>query len=49
MRLITLYVTEADLALLDELVEGKFYPNRAEAIRFAIHDLLREECGEKQP
>ena len=43
MRLISLYVAEDDLAKLDDLVKNKFYPNRAEAIRFAIHDLLREE------
>jgi Arc/MetJ-type ribon-helix-helix transcriptional regulator len=29
--------------MLDQLVDEKFYPNRAEAIRVAIRDLLNEE------
>jgi Arc/MetJ-type ribon-helix-helix transcriptional regulator len=40
MRLITFYVPEQYLRLLDELCPY-FYPNRAEAIRMAIRDLLR--------
>jgi Arc/MetJ-type ribon-helix-helix transcriptional regulator len=42
MKLITLYVPEPYLKLLDQLVEEKFYPNRAEAIRVAIRDLLND-------
>lgn len=41
MRLINLYVPEAKLAAIDILVAKRFYPNRAEAIREAINDLLK--------
>lgn len=40
MKLITLYVPEPKLKALDQLVTENFYPNRAEAIRIAINDLL---------
>jgi Arc/MetJ-type ribon-helix-helix transcriptional regulator len=40
MKLITLYLPEPYIAKLDKLVDNQFYPNRAEAIRCAIHDLL---------
>jgi len=40
MRLITLYLPEPYIRALDRLVKEKFYPNRAEAIRVAIRDLL---------
>ena len=43
MKLITLYVPETYLKAIDRLVGGKFYPNRAEAIRVAIRDLINEE------
>jgi len=43
MRLITLYLPEAYLKALDELVEKRYYPSRAEAIRVAIRDLLNRE------
>jgi len=43
MRLITLYLPEAYLKALDELVERRYYPSRAEAIRVAIRDLLNRE------
>ena len=43
MRLITLYVPETYLQALNKLVDEKFYPNRAEAIRVAIRDLINEE------
>ena len=45
LKLITLYVPEGDLAELDKLVQRKLYPHRAEAIRFAIRDLVREEAS----
>jgi len=44
MRLITLYVPEPYLHFLDELVLADRYPNRSEAIRFAIRDLILEEA-----
>jgi hypothetical protein len=40
MKLITVYVPEPKIKALDELVKSGFYPNRAEAIRNAINDLL---------
>ena len=41
MRLITLYLPESYLRALDELVRQGYYPNRAEAIRVAVRDLLK--------
>ncbi|RLI21766.1 hypothetical protein DRO54_02880 [Candidatus Bathyarchaeota archaeon] len=43
MKLITLYLPEPYIEALDKLVSEKFYPNRAEAIRTAILDMIREE------
>jgi antitoxin ParD1/3/4 len=43
MKLITLYLPETYIKLLDQLVTERFYPNRAEAIRVAIRDLINEE------
>ena len=44
MRLITLYLPELYIKQLDELVDARFYPNRAEAIRLAIRDMLSVYC-----
>jgi Arc/MetJ-type ribon-helix-helix transcriptional regulator len=35
MKLITLYLPETYIKALDQLVDERFYPNRAEAIRVA--------------
>jgi len=43
MRLISIQVPEAYLRGLEELVEKGLYPNRSEAIRYAIRDLLKKE------
>lgn len=43
MKLITLYLPEPYIKMLDQLVTERFYPNRAEAIRVAIRDLINEE------
>ena len=43
MKLITLYLPESYIKNLDQLVDERFYPNRAEAIRVAIRDLIRKE------
>jgi len=40
MKFLTLNVPEVDVDLLDELVRAGLYPNRAEAIRLAIKDLI---------
>lgn len=45
MKLITLYLPEAYIRALDRLVnEKRTYPNRAEAIRIAVRDLLNVEA-----
>ena len=41
MRMIALYVPESYLESLDQLVESKIVPSRAEAIRLAIRDYLK--------
>ena len=43
MKLITLYLPEPYIKALDKLVGKNFYPNRAEAIRVAIRDMISEE------
>lgn len=43
MKLITLYLPEGYIRMLDQLVAERFYPNRAEAIRVAIRELLSSE------
>ncbi len=43
MKLITLYLPEPYIKALDRLVNDRYYPNRAEAIRVAIRDLLSVE------
>jgi antitoxin ParD1/3/4 len=43
LKLITLYLPETYLKALDQLVDERYYPNRAEAIRVAIRDLIVEE------
>ena len=43
MKLITLHLPETYIKDLDRLVNGRYYPNRAEAIRIAIRDLLNDE------
>jgi antitoxin ParD1/3/4 len=43
MKLITLYLPEPNIKALDQLVNEKFYPNRAEAIRVAIRDMINTE------
>lgn len=44
MKLITLYLPEPYIQALDRLVNERYYPNRAEAIRVAIRDLLTVEA-----
>ena len=44
MKLITLNLPEPDLLRLDEVVRKKRYPNRSEAIRLAVKDLLEREA-----
>lgn len=44
MKLITLYLPIPYIQDLDRLVNEKYYPNRAEAIRVAVRDLLLTEA-----
>jgi len=49
MKLITLYLPEPYIQALDRLVnEKRIYPNRAEAIRIAVRDLLNVEAWERK-
>lgn len=43
MRLVTVHLPEDFVEGLDELVRLKRYPNRSEAIRVGIRDLLKDE------
>jgi len=48
MKLITLHLPIPWIKDLDELVSQKQYPNRAEAIRIAVRDLLQSELWNKK-
>jgi Arc/MetJ-type ribon-helix-helix transcriptional regulator len=48
MKLITLYLPETYIKALDQLVTEKFYPNRAEAIRVAVRDMISEEVWRRK-
>jgi len=48
MKLITLYLPETYIKALDQLVDERFYPNRAEAIRVAIRDLISAEAWRRK-
>ena len=48
MKLITLYLPETYIKALDQLVTEKFYPNRAEAIRVAVRDMINEEVWRRK-
>ncbi len=47
MKMITLYLPEPYIKALDSLVDDRYYPNRAEAIRVAVRDLLNTEVWRK--
>lgn len=48
MKLITLYLPEPYIKALDQLVNDRYYPNRAEAIRVAIRDLINDEVWRRK-
>jgi len=48
MKLITLYLPEPYIKALDSLVQERYYPNRAEAIRVAVRDLLSVEVWRRK-
>jgi len=43
LKLVTVHLPQEFINGLDELVRQRRYPNRSEAIRNAIRDLLKEE------
>ena len=45
MKLISVQVPEAYMNGLDELVNYGYFPNKSEAIRSAIRDMLKNELG----
>jgi len=48
MRVISVHLPEPYIEALDRLIEKKLYPNRAEAIRIAVRDLLQKELWNNQ-
>jgi len=48
LKLITIHLPETYIKDLDELVGYNYYPNRAEAIRVAVRDMLASELWEKK-
>ena len=48
MKLITIHLPEPFIKDLDELVKDDVYPNRAEAIRIAVRDMLISEIWDKK-
>jgi len=44
MKLITLHLPEPYIQALDNLVDEDKYPNRSEAIRMAVRDMLAVEA-----
>jgi len=45
MRVVTVHIPEPYVEALDELVRRREFPNRAEAIRYAIRRFISEELG----
>jgi len=48
LKVITINLPETYLRDLDQLVKVDMYPNRAEAIRTAVRDMLVEEVWSKK-
>jgi len=48
VKVITLNIPEPYIEALDELVTASMYPNRAEAIRLAVRDLVKRELWERK-
>lgn len=47
MQLIAVHIPEKIVDDIQRLVEAGLYPNRSEAIRIAIRDLLKKELWER--
>ena len=48
MKMLTVFIPEEYLKTLDLLVSEERFPNRSEAIRIAIRDLIRNEMVLKE-
>jgi Arc/MetJ-type ribon-helix-helix transcriptional regulator len=48
LQRISVYLPESYLDNLEDLVKAKMYPNRSEAIRTAVRDLLKEQLWNKK-
>ena len=46
MKLVTCHFPEVYLAVLDNLVRKGHFPNRSEAIRAAVRDMIKDELKE---
>jgi antitoxin ParD1/3/4 len=47
LKLVTIHLPEAFIEGIEELVKSRIYPNRSEAIRIAVRDLLKNELWER--
>ncbi|NVM04113.1 MAG: type II toxin-antitoxin system ParD family antitoxin [Candidatus Helarchaeota archaeon] len=48
MEIITLHLPKSYLEGLEKLISWGIYPNRSEAIRVAVRDLLKEEVWNRK-
>jgi len=46
MKIVTVHLPELYIKALDEIIKKKEFPNRAEAIRYAVRDFIFKELGE---
>ncbi|MGC1122411.1 MAG: ribbon-helix-helix domain-containing protein [Candidatus Methanofastidiosia archaeon] len=49
MKLVSVNLPDAYLDSLDELVSYGYYPNKSEAIRAAVRDMIKNELGGIRP
>jgi len=47
MKLVTVHLPQSYIEGLEELVKVNIYPNRSEAIRVAVRDMLKNELWKK--
>lgn len=49
MKLVSVNLPDAYVDSLDELVSNGYYPNKSEAIRAAVRDMIKDELGGLRP
>lgn len=49
MKLVSVNLPDAYIDSLDELVNYGYYPNKSEAIRAAVRDMIKSELGGIRP